>query len=199
MNIYVIVENGMVTGVHSEDKELAATILDLDGARHKSPEAFDEMQAEISRVRQGLMKAPSVVGGAKVSLMLLTGILVDCYKLKSRDEALSILVDNGADYQAMMLIANEYFELYENELAWHFPLSTTDYTGLHIIAVQEGFLVLPYNTVDSQDHELFEIEGAFLLDKDTAASLLDDWEQYSESTVDALEDMLWIISEKETT
>jgi len=86
--------------------------------------------------------------------MVFTGIEIDPQKLKSKDEALSILKENGWDYQARMMIANEYNALYGNELIWHNPLCYTDYTGVHIIPVQEGFLCVPYDVVHEDDHEL---------------------------------------------
>ena len=125
--------------------------------------------------------------------MEFTGIQIDPKKLKSKAEALKNLKENGADYQALQLISGEYFELFGNELVWHYPLCGTDFTGIHIIVVQEGFLCVPYDAVDAQDHELFEMDLAFMLDAGIAEFLLDEWKRYSEGLVGAMNDMLRII------
>ena len=125
--------------------------------------------------------------------MEFTGIQIDPERLKSKAEALEILTENDADYQALMLIANEYFKLYGNELVWHYPLCGTDYTGIHIIAVQEGFLCLPYSILDEKDHELFDMESVYMLDAETAEVLLDEWKKYSDGLIGAMTDMIRIL------
>ena len=124
-----------------------------------------------------------------------TGRHLDPRNFKSKDEVLKILKENHEDYQALMQIANYYFELYGNELVWHYPLSGTDYTGVHIIAVREGFLCVPYDAVDIQDHELFELERAYMLDAGTAEALFVEWKNYSESLTGALRNIVCILKE----
>ena len=94
-----------------------------------------------------------------------------------------------------MLIANEYYKLYGNELAWHYQLCSTDYTGVHILPVQEGFLCIPYGHVDVDDHELFDIENTYMLDAETAEVMLDEWKTYANGLAGAMEDMIRILKQ----
>ena len=127
--------------------------------------------------------------------MEFTGIQIDLRKLKSKAEALKILTDNDGDYQALMLIANEYYDLYGNELTWHYSLCTVDHTGIHILPVREGFLCIPYGYVDVEDHELFDMDRIFMLDAETAEVLLDEWKTYSEGLIGAMTDMIRILKQ----
>jgi len=127
--------------------------------------------------------------------MEFTGIQIDPLQLKSKVEAIEILNDNDADYQALMLIANEYDKLYGNELVWHYSLCTGDYTGIHILPVREGFLCIPYGHVDVDDHELFDMKGVFMMDAETAEVLLDEWKSYSTGLIGAMEDMIRILKQ----
>ena len=49
-DVYIIVENGVVESVYADHPGLCAYVLDLDGAKHDSPKAFDAMKALINKI-----------------------------------------------------------------------------------------------------------------------------------------------------
>jgi len=49
-DVYIIVENGMVESVYADHPCVCAYVLDLDGARQESPEAYDAMKALINDI-----------------------------------------------------------------------------------------------------------------------------------------------------
>ncbi len=128
--------------------------------------------------------------------MEFTGIQIDLQLFKSKEEAIKILKENGEDYQALMLIANEYYGVFGKELTWHNPLFSTDYAGVHIVAVREGFLCIPYGHMDVDDHELFDVDRAYMLNAETAEIMLNEWKSYSEDFIGAMNDMIRIIKQK---
>jgi hypothetical protein len=128
--------------------------------------------------------------------MEFTGIQIDPKRLMSMREVMDELQDNGEDYQALTGITNRYLDVYNNELAWHYPISDGRYTGAYLLCVQEGFLYLPYNAVHSEDYELFELVAARLVDADEIRYLADEWKSYSAALTGALEDMLRILQRK---
>jgi hypothetical protein len=125
-----------------------------------------------------------------------TGIQIDPDLLMTQRQALDYLAENGEDYQALCGLTNQYFEQFGNELYWHYPICDTDNAGLFILPVREGFLCLPYDTVDAQDHELLELKNASMADAETIQYLLDEWERYAAALSDAMRDMVRILQSK---
>jgi hypothetical protein len=125
-----------------------------------------------------------------------TGIQIDPEMLMTRQQALDKLAENGEDYQALCGLTNRYSEQFGNELYWHYPLCDTENAGLFILPVREGFLCLPYDTVEAQDHELLELNRAFMLDAETAQNLLEEWDSYATALSGAMRDMVRILQAK---
>ena len=125
--------------------------------------------------------------------MNINGIEIDVSKLISKDELLKELKSGGASDRALSDIRNRYFELFDNELIWRYPISDSEHAGVTIVVVKEGFLCLPYYDMDKTDYELFELEHAYLLDEHSLENFIDDWKSFSDDLLGALNDMLRII------
>ena len=121
--------------------------------------------------------------------MMINGIHIDTAKLWSKDKVLEYLKENGEDDRTLSDIRGEYFDLFGNELVWYYPICDGSNLGADIIVVQEGFLHLPYNTVEKDDREIFELDGAALLDADALQFCIDLWEPFSADLLSALKDM----------
>jgi hypothetical protein len=65
--------------------------------------------------------------------------------------------------------------------------------GKFILPVREGFLCLPYDTVDADDREILDLDRAFLLDKACAVEMLSGWLDYSDGLTGALRDLVRIL------
>ena len=50
MDIFIIVEGARVIQIYADTPHVAATVLDLDAAKHKSPKALDDMREQINEI-----------------------------------------------------------------------------------------------------------------------------------------------------
>lgn len=113
--------------------------------------------------RQLEMKTDLEIGGTKCCRSHLT----------TKAEVLDQLSENGASFTALELIRNRYIERYGNDLCWSYPLHMYDRLGCVLLPVQEGILYLPYNSLDNETYEQFDLECVKLLTADAAKKLKD--------------------------
>ena len=118
-------------------------------------------------------------------------------ELKSRQEVLDYLRENGASHTALMDICEEYREKYQNELCWHYPTTDELHLGTFLLLVKEGVLSLPFNEVDSVDYELFCLEDACLCDAASINLLIADWYCFDSDLRHAMEGMRRYYEKKE--
>ena len=118
-------------------------------------------------------------------------------ELKSRQEVLDYLRENGASHTALMDICEEYREKYQNELCWHYPTTDELHLGTFLLLVKEGVLSLPFNEVDSVDYELFCLEDACLCDAASINMLIADWYRFDADLRHAMEGMRRYYEKKE--
>jgi len=128
--------------------------------------------------------------------MTINSIHIDKQKLLSKSEVLECLRENGEDDRALAHIRDYYNNIFGNELTWRYPISDGKFLGTFIIIIKEGFLSLPYDSVEREDGELLELSGAALFDKDAIQCFIDDWRLFSEDLLNAMSDMLHILQSK---
>lgn len=115
-------------------------------------------------------------------------ILLD--ELKSKDEAILYLRENGSTHSALMDFCLDYQERYHNELCWNYPISDGKHLGTFFLLVEEGVLSLPYDNADKEDYELFCLEDARLCDGESMAFFIDDWDSFDQDLRSAMQNML---------
>ncbi len=125
--------------------------------------------------------------------MRINGIKIDPSKLITKEELLAHLRDNGESDRALADIREQYQEAFGNELIWRYPISDGAHMGTFIIAVQEGFISLPYDAADREDYELLELDDAAMFDADDMQVFIDDWQSFSDDLMSAMTDMLRIL------
>ena len=121
--------------------------------------------------------------------MRICGTEFDPKQLMSMDELLRFLRDNGEDNRALSRVRERYYETTDNELVWNYAISDGAHLGTFIAAVKEGFVSLPYDSIDQDDGELLELDDAFLLDDETFDYFICDWKLFSEDLLHAMTDM----------
>lgn len=124
--------------------------------------------------------------------MLLSGANVDKTKLYTLDSLIGHLKENGESDRALSAIREYYFETFGNELAWRYPLSDGKNAGVVIVAVREGFAGLPYDIVDKNEYEIFELDCVTLFNEDALQCFISDWESFSDDLLSVLNEMLRI-------
>jgi len=126
--------------------------------------------------------------------MTVAGVQINPEKLLSKNDVLDLLLGYGEDYRALSHICDYYQNSFGNELVWRYPISDGKHLGTHIIIVKEGFLSLPYDSVDRDDGELLELNDAAMFNADDIQFFIDDWRSFSDDLLGAMTDMLRILS-----
>lgn len=108
-------------------------------------------------------------------------------ELKSRQELLDYLGENGPTHSALMDFCEEYREEYGNELCWRYPISDGKHLGTFFVLVREGILSLPYDDADKVDYELFCVDDAVLFgDYADMEIFMDDWQLFHNDLMQAM-------------
>ena len=125
--------------------------------------------------------------------MTVNGILIDPRKLLSKSELLDFLRENGENDRALASIRACYYNDLGNELIWRYPISDGKHLGTYIVIVKEGFISLPYDSVDREDGELLELTDAAMFNAYGMQFFIDDWRSFSDDLLCAMGDMLSIL------
>ncbi len=121
--------------------------------------------------------------------MKICGTEFDPDKLMSKDDLIAFLRENGESDRALSRIRERNQEMFGNELIWYYPISDGAHMGTFIVAVQEGFISLPYDAVDEEDWELLVLDDAAMFDDDAFEVFISDWQLFSDDLLQAMKDM----------
>ena len=113
--------------------------------------------------------------------------------LMSVKEVLAYLKENGSTDCTLSDIRLRYYAEHGNELCWRYPISDGIHAGAFILVTKDGYLSLPYNSVDVEDYEILVSEDAVLHDAASLTTFLSDWETFSADLTDAMREMRRIL------
>lgn len=105
---------------------------------------------------------------------------VDTRDLLSQQDIKSKLETDGADYNTLANICEVYQKKYGDLLFWHYPISDGEHSGVYFVLVNEGVLLLPYNSVDNDCFEWFVLSDAKLCSHLDINDYIAEWEEYSQ-------------------
>lgn len=91
-------------------------------------------------------------------------------EMVSMSDVLDNLRENGASFTALEPIREKYTGCFGDDLCWTYPLGLENHMGCVILFVREGAMYLPYDSVDAETYEQFDLEAVELL---TAAKAQD--------------------------
>lgn len=94
-------------------------------------------------------------------------------QMATKTEVLDLLAETGAMYTSLEPIRSQYNDLFVDDLCWRVPISTCSHAGCVLLAVQEGILYLPYNDLDSETYEQFDMDAVRLLTAEQIRKLAD--------------------------
>ena len=136
---------------------------------------------------------------AKSNPYTATGLLrnLNTSALLSKDEVLTHLTNNGGTDAALSDIRMRYYTAHKNELCWRYPISDGVHAGAFILVVKEGYLSLPYNSMDEEDYEILVLADAVFHNAESISTFLSDWELFSDDLTDAMREMHSILKEGE--
>lgn len=117
------------------------------------------------------------------------GERIERKQLFSKDHIISLLRNEGSHFTTLESVRGYYGKKFGNELYWSYPLCDGLHNGAGILPVQEGFLWLPYDEVDTETYEQYILEHACLLTAEEASTLVKELRAYAEEVCAALEDI----------
>ena len=113
--------------------------------------------------------------------------------LMSAKEILAYLKDNDSTDRTLSDIRLRYYAAHGNELCWRYPISDGIHAGAFILATKDGYLSLPYNSMDEEDYEILVLDDAVFHDPASLTTFLSDWEDFSADLTDAMREMCRIL------
>lgn len=119
--------------------------------------------------------------GSEASMITIDVLSLDMNTLRSKQELIDYLTENGSTHSALMDFCDEYRELYRNELCWAYPISDGKHLGTFLVLVREGILSLPYDGADKENYELFCLEDVRMFDAMAMGGFIEDWNRFSEN------------------
>ena len=106
---------------------------------------------------------------------------------------LEYLKENGCTDCTLSDIRLRYYAAHGNELCWRYPISDGIHAGAFILATKDGYLSLPYNSMDEEDYEILVLDDAVFHDLASLTTFLSDWEDFSADLTDAMREMCRIL------
>lgn len=121
-----------------------------------------------------------LIGCSGNNCIRISGRSISLGQLKSKDELMRYLSENGPTHTSLMDFCEDYREKYHNELCWDYPISDGKHLGTFLVLVKEGILSLPYDEVVKEDYELFAPEDACLFRQaNDMGDFISDWDDFS--------------------
>ena len=111
----------------------------------------------------------------------------------SAKEVLTYLKDNDSTDHTLSDIRLRYYAAHGNELCWRYPICDGIHAGAFILATKDGYLSLPYNSMDEEDYEILVLDDAVFHDLASLTTFLSDWEDFSADLTDAMREMCRIL------
>jgi len=124
------------------------------------------------------------------------GLEIDKSKLMTKDYVVDYL--QGANYSDLQDLRNIYEKAFGLELVWNYQCCDDYFPGFYLMPVQEGFLAIPYNSVETDEFEQIVADNIELLSADELQFRLDRWKAYAEGLMGAMEDMIAITAKEES-
>ena len=112
---------------------------------------------------------------------------LDKSKLMSRAEVLAFLRENGEHEPSLALLSDQYENQFGIDPIWRYPLSDDRHNGAFIVPVQEGYLWVPYDEVDSEYYEILLPEMATMLNTECCEYFFNSLREYTADLCDVLE------------
>ena len=76
---------------------------------------------------------------------------------------------------------------------WRYPICDGIHAGAFILATKDGYLSLPYNSMDEEDYEILVLDDAVFHDPASLTTFLSNWEDFSADLTDAMREMRRIL------
>jgi len=124
--------------------------------------------------------------------MMFMGHQIEKSKLMTKDQVVDYLKTHGEHYSSLSDIRTRYEEELGLDPVWNYQHCSDCFPGFFIVPVQEGFLSVPYDSVDSDDFEIIVADNIALLSAENLQYLLEEYRIYAEALMNAMAEMIAI-------
>lgn len=131
------------------------------------------------------------------NLLFVDSKMVDCSRLMPKDEFVEKLFSEGGTFTDLAALCEANECEFGTPLYWMHPITDGRYNGCYFVMVREGVLALSYNTIDSEDHEVFDRESARLCSSVELGYFIGNWNAFSHELNSTLESLLFFLERKE--
>ena len=119
-------------------------------------------------------------------------------QLSPKEELLAYLEKNGASCLALGDFSSSYRKRYQKDLYWLYPVGSTRYPGMALVLVKEGILALPYEAVNQDESEIFDLESAHIIETaKEMGRLITEWADFTGELQEAMNSMYRYLQDRE--
>lgn len=128
---------------------------------------FDAVETKLIEIRQRLV-THSTYSGVPFRLqppktVELAGLSIHVADLAKAEDVMELLQEGAPSFTSLEPVRAQYNARFGNELCWSCPIFHDGYSGCVLLPVQEGIAYLPYNDINGDTYEQFDLQGMGLL------------------------------------
>ena len=130
-------------------------------------------------------------------LFFIDSRMIDCSQLMSKDEFVEKLFEKGGTFSDLTNLCEANETDFGMPLYWMHPYTDGLYNGCYFVLVREGILVLSYDAIDWEEHEVFDRESARLCDAEEMQNFAWEYQQRTNEMLNTLHAFLFFLERKE--
>lgn len=123
--------------------------------------------------------------------------MIDCCELTPMAEFEEALFSEGGTFTDLTKLCEENEAKFGTPLYWMHPYTDGLHNGCYFVLVREGVLVLPYDKIDCEDHEIFEQDSVHLCAPDEMRAFARDFNVQTAEHQNVLSSLLLFLERKE--
>ena len=131
------------------------------------------------------------------NLLSVESRVIDCNQLMSKDEFVEKLFSQGGTFTDLAALCEVYEYTYGTPLYWMYPITDGIFNGCYFVVVREGVLVLSYNVIGKENHEVFERESVHMCSTEEMRCFRHDWNLRASELSKTITSLLSFLERKE--
>ena len=115
----------------------------------------------------------------------------------TKDDFVEALFEDGGTFTALTNLCERNQKSFGAPLYWMHPYPDGLHNGCYFVLVREGVLVLSYDVIDWEEHEVFERESARLCGFEEMQNFAWDYQKQTTEMLDTLNAFLFFLERRE--
>lgn len=140
---------------------------------------------------------PVCLPEADEDLIFIDSRVIDCSKLMTKDDFVEALFEDGGTFTALTNLCERNQKSFGTPLYWMHPYTDGLHNGCYFVLVREGVLVVSYDAIDWEEHEVFERESARLCGFEEMQNFAWDYQKQTTEMLDTLNAFLFFLERRE--